>query len=52
MLRPTSTDAREMGSERIRSTIPLSRSALRPTATTNEEKTMVCTMIPGSRNSR
>ena len=52
MLRPTSTDAREIGSDLSRSTMPFCRSLVSPIATIAEEKTIVCTMIPGSRNSR
>ena len=51
MLRPTSTDAREIGSDFSRSTMPFCRSLVRPIATTADEKIIVCTMIPGSRNS-
>src|SRR3954466_3378557 len=50
-LRPTSTDDREIGSDLNRSTMPFCRSLVRPIATTAQEKTMVCAMIPGSKNS-
>ena len=52
MLRPTSTAAGLIGSERIRSTMPLSRSAVSPTATMKEAKATVCAMIPASRKAR
>ena len=52
MLRPTSTAAGLIGSERIRSTMPLSMSAVRPTATTNEANAIVWAMIPASSHSR
>jgi hypothetical protein len=51
MLRPTSTADRGTGSDLKRSTNPFCRSLVRPMATMAEENTMVCTMIPGSRNS-
>jgi hypothetical protein len=51
-LRPMSTEAREIGSERNRSTMPLSMSVLRPMATTKDEKAIVWAMIPGSSHSR
>jgi hypothetical protein len=50
-LRPISTDDREIGSERNRSMMPFSTSAVMPDATTNAVKTMVCAWIPGRRNS-
>ena len=52
MLRPTSTAAGLIGSDRIRSTMPLSRSAVRPTATMNEAKATVWAMIPASSHAR
>ena len=52
MLRPTRIEAREIGSDLSRSTMPLSRSLVSPIATMNEENTIVCAMIPGTRNSR
>ncbi len=52
MLRPTRIDAREIGSDLSRSTIPLSRSLVSPIATMNEANTIVWAMIPGTRNSR
>ena len=42
MLRPISTEDREMGSARNRSMMPFSTSAVIPAATTNAENTMVC----------
>jgi hypothetical protein len=51
MLRPTSTDDREIGNDLSRSTMPFCKSLVSPIATTAEEKIIVCTMIPGSRNS-
>ena len=51
-LRPTRIEAREIGSDLNRSTSPLSRSVLSPIATMNDENAIVCTMIPGTRNSR
>ena len=52
MLRPTRTAAGLIGSDRIRSTIPLSMSAVSPTATMNDENAMVCPMIPPISHSR
>ena len=52
MLRPTSTAAGLMGSDRIRSTMPLSMSAVSPTATMNDAKAMVWPMIPAISHSR
>ena len=52
MLRPTRIDERVIGSDFSRSTKPFSRSLTRPIATMNDEKTIVCAMIPGIRNSR
>ena len=52
MLRPTRTAAELIGSDRIRSTMPFSRSAVRPTATMKEAKATVCAMIPGSSQAR
>ncbi len=52
MLRPTRTAAPWIGSERSRSTMPLSRSAVSPTATMNEAKVTVCPMIPAISHSR
>src|SRR3954447_2107699 len=51
-LRPINTDDREIGSDRNRSMMPLSTSAVIPDATTNAVNTIVCAWIPGSRNSR
>ena len=51
-LRPTRIAEVRIGSERIRSTMPLSMSAVSPTATMNEAKAMVCAMIPASSHSR
>ena len=45
-LRPTRTALVWMGSERIRSTMPLSMSAVRPMATMNDANAMVWPMIP------
>ena len=50
-VRPASTAARAIGSERKRSIRPLDRSSLRPIAVTNPPKAMFWTMIPGSRKS-
>ena len=50
-LRPISTDDREIGSERNRSTMPLSMSVLID-ATTNDANAIVWAMIPGSSHSR
>ena len=52
MLRPTRTAAGLIGSERIRSTIPFSRSAVRPTATMKDANATVWAMIPASRKAR
>ena len=52
MLRPTSTAAAVIGSERIRSTMPLSMSVVRPMATMNDANAMVWPMIPASSHSR
>jgi hypothetical protein len=51
-LRPINTDDREMGSDRKRSMMPFSTSAVMPDATTNAVKTIVCAWMPGNRNSR
>lgn len=51
ILRPTKTDCREIGNDFSRSTMPFCRSLVRPIATIADEKTMVCTMMPGNRNS-
>ena len=51
-LRPINTDDREIGSDRKRSMMPFSTSAVIPDATTNAVNTMVCAWMPGSRNSR
>ena len=45
-LRPTRTELVWMGSDRIRSTMPLSMSAVRPMATTKDAKAIVWPMIP------
>ena len=50
-VRPASTAARAMGSERKRSMRPLWRSSLRPSAVTKPPKAMFWTMIPGIRKS-
>jgi hypothetical protein len=52
MLLPTSTAAGLMGSDRIRSTMPFSRSAVSPTATMKDAKATVWAMIPGSSQAR
>ena len=52
MLRPTRIEDRAIGSDLSRSTNPFSRSLISPIATMNEENTIVCAMIPGTRNSR
>ena len=52
MLRPTSTAEGLIGSDRMRSTMPLSMSAVRPTATMNEANAIVCPMIPPISHSR
>ena len=51
-LRPMSTADRRIGSERNRSMMPFSTSAVIPVDTTKAVKTIVCAWIPGSRNSR
>ena len=50
-VRPASTAARAIGSERKRSISPLWTSSLSPSAVTNPPNAMFCTMIPGIRNS-
>ena len=50
-VRPASTAARAIGSERKRSTRPLWTSSLSPSAVTKPPKAMFWTMIPGIRNS-
>ena len=50
-VRPASTAARAIGSERKRSIRPLWTSSLSPSAVTKPPKAIVCTTIPGSRNS-
>ena len=45
-LRPVRTEPRWMGSERIRSTMPLSMSEVRPMATMKDAKAIVWPMIP------
>ena len=50
-VRPASTAARDIGSERKRSTSPFFRSSARPSAVTKPPKAIVCTMIPGIRKS-
>ena len=50
-VRPASTAARAIGSERKRSIRPFLRSSLRPSAVTKPPKAMFWTMIPGSRKS-
>ena len=50
-VRPPSTAARAIGSERKRSIRPLWRSSLSPSAVTNPPKAMFWTMIPGIRKS-
>ena len=50
-VRPASTDARAVGSERKRSIRPFVRSSARPSAVTNPPNAMFWTMIPGIRKS-
>ena len=50
-VRPASTAARAIGSERKRSIRPLCRSSLSPSAVTNPPKAVFWTMIPGIRKS-
>ncbi len=50
-VRPASTAARDIGSERKRSIRPFFRSSERPSAVTKPPKAMVWTMIPGIRKS-
>ena len=50
-VRPASTAARAIGSERNRSIRPLWTSSFSPSAVTNPPNAMFCTMIPGIRNS-
>jgi hypothetical protein len=50
-VRPASTAARDIGSERKRSISPLPRSSARPRAVTNPPNDIVWTMIPGIRKS-
>ena len=50
-VRPASTAARAIGSERKRSMMPLWRSSLSPIAVTKPPKAMFCTVIPGIRKS-
>ena len=52
MLRPTRIAAGLIGSDRNRSTIPLSMSAVRPIATMNDANAIVWPMIPPSSHSR
>ncbi len=51
-LRPIRTEDREIGSDRKRSMMPFSTSAVIPEATTNAVNTIVCAWMPGNRNSR
>jgi hypothetical protein len=50
-VRPASTAARAIGSERKRSIRPLCRSSFRPSAVTKPPKAMFWTMMPGIRKS-
>ena len=50
-VRPARTAARDIGSERKRSTRPFFRSSERPSAVTKPPKAIVWTMIPGIRKS-
>ena len=50
-VRPASTEAREVGSERNRSIRPFVRSSARPRAVTKPPKAVFWTMIPGIRKS-
>ena len=50
-VRPASTEARAVGSERKRSIRPFLRSSARPSAVTNPPNAMFWTMIPGIRKS-
>ena len=50
-VRPASTAARDMGSERKRSISPFARSSLRPSAVTKPPKAMFWTTMPGSMKS-
>ena len=50
--RPVRKATRGIGSDRSRSTMPLSMSAVSPTATMKEAKAMVCAMIPAISHSR
>jgi hypothetical protein len=50
-VRPASTEAREVGSERNRSIRPLVRSSARPRAVTKPPNAVFWTMIPGIRKS-
>ena len=50
-VRPASTAARDIGSERKRSIRPFFRSSARPIAVTKPPKDIVWTMIPGIRKS-
>jgi hypothetical protein len=50
-VRPASTAARDMGSERKRSIRPFRTSSESPRAVTNPPKAMDCTMMPGIRKS-
>ncbi|BDH58171.1 hypothetical protein MTP03_31100 [Tsukamurella sp. PLM1] len=52
ILRPIRTADRLIGSERNLSMMPLSRSVVRPPATTKHVNTIVCPRMPGSRYSR
>ena len=51
-LRPTRIAERWIGSALSRSTNPFSRSVDQPHRDENDEKMIVCAMIPGTRNSR
>ena len=50
-VRPASTEARAVGSERKRSMRPFDMSSASPSAVTNPPKAMFWTMIPGIRKS-
>ena len=50
-VRPASTEARAVGSERKRSIRPLVMSSARPSAVTNPPKAMFWAMMPGIRKS-